>query len=197
MIDAAGKGEKSFEVIGDVALDLFGRHSRVECGDHDDWNVHRGEHVDWHLSNAHSAQDRDDQGDYDAATRTVTVRLGTGANGVTGGSIAISDDCVVNGGNGSITAGTGGIITFDQSHVDNYGQIGAYGGQVNITFECSNVCNTANALIGAQDEASVTDRLGAAWTNLHRGGGDAEDWRSAAKQFAETTDFLAERACSG
>lgn len=76
----------------------------------------------------------DDQGDYDAATKTVTVRVGTGANAMQGGSIA---------------AGQSSTVTF-QVTVDS-GASGTISNQALIT---------ASGMLGAPSSSTPTDGNG-------------------------------------
>ncbi|WP_433932680.1 DUF3344 domain-containing protein [Sorangium cellulosum] len=65
----------------------------------------------------------DDQGDYNALTRTVTARLGTGANGLLGGTIAAGGSTTVTF-RVTVDAGASGLIA-NQAVVNAAGQQGA------------------------------------------------------------------------
>ena len=65
----------------------------------------------------------DDQGDYNAATRTVTVRLGTGANATTGGTLPIDGTSVVTF-QVKINAGYSGSLQ-NQANISAGGLLGA------------------------------------------------------------------------
>ncbi|WP_080681908.1 DUF11 domain-containing protein [Sorangium cellulosum] len=66
----------------------------------------------------------DDQGEYDAATRTVRVRLGAGANGATGGSLPAATGSSTVTFQVTVDAGASGLIR-NQAIVSAAGQLGA------------------------------------------------------------------------
>lgn len=61
MVDSAGESELPFQVIGNVGLDLLGRHSRVKRSHGNDWQTDRREHIHRHVGDADRAEDHDDQ----------------------------------------------------------------------------------------------------------------------------------------
>jgi hypothetical protein len=65
MIDTATQRKKSLERIGDVCLNLLGRHAGVKRRDHYHWNIDVGKKVDGHASDRGYADYRDDQADRD------------------------------------------------------------------------------------------------------------------------------------
>ncbi len=63
VIDAAAKGEESFEGIGDVRFDLLRGHPTVKGGDEDNGNIDGRKHVDGHLREAGESQDTNEKAD--------------------------------------------------------------------------------------------------------------------------------------
>ncbi len=64
MVDAAGQGEEALERIGDVDLDVLGRHAGVKRGHHHFRQIDGREEVHRHACQAGDADDQQHQADH-------------------------------------------------------------------------------------------------------------------------------------
>src|SRR5262249_35256367 len=64
VINAAPESKESLEATGDVPLNFFRRHSRVECRNYYNRDIYVGEQVNGHAEEAGRSHDYDDQAYY-------------------------------------------------------------------------------------------------------------------------------------